>query len=476
MLSSTYQTGMRGVELLTPSGTGKDQKYAAFLGAITRDYDRTIKGYCYSINQSGTSTMIQCPASPRDALGVIQPLLFLQVECGEEIRSSVEITVLDKRNQRHRLHFSSTFREIESNELHAQIPWVCDHFPSKRWTHVLIDLQYFTKICFRGAEFASLVGFSLKPCIKVRKIFTMPIISEVYYSSETQELTFPIPVNFNFPKGVEHHLHVLGSSALTPKTHSTVNSSDVDQNCSSVAGSASVNSTKKTLSVRGVGFGTSSPRKVGPSASPEVTKVVEKAKTVTNFGKAQSRLHSESSVHKMKQHGVEKCRSTRLPADPRVVARPSCNKKEALLPHALSSSIGDHNKSKTIGTKSSPKKLSSEGLTMPDRTSGAMRYDITDEDEAIVEGNAHRSPNLLEQPLPLPHELTVFTLMTAQVAQTEEHVITDTADTAAVSRIDDLVLKIKQASMDLSVVEKEFAQEFGSNAKDELEASWDLDI
>ena len=163
MFSSALQTGTSGVEILSPAGTGKDQRHAAFTGAVSRSYERDLKGYCYDLSKSGPSTAITCPASGRDSLGVIQPLLVLQIHCpaapaagpaGEKV--SIEITVMSAAGQRLRLHFSSSFRAMECNGLHAQVPWAWVGVPPGRWTEAVLDLPYTTARCFQGAQFASI--------------------------------------------------------------------------------------------------------------------------------------------------------------------------------------------------------------------------------------------------------------------------------------------------------------------------------
>ena len=163
MFSSAHQTGTSGVEILSPAGTGKESKHAAFTGAVARSYERDIKGYCYELSRSGPATAITCPAVSRDSLGVIQPLLVLQVFCpatpaagpaGEKV--SIEVIVLTTAGQRLRLHFSSSFRALECNGLHAQLPWAWLGVPPGRWAEAVLDLRYAVARCFLGAHFASL--------------------------------------------------------------------------------------------------------------------------------------------------------------------------------------------------------------------------------------------------------------------------------------------------------------------------------
>ena len=119
-------------------------------------------------------TSLQCPAKATDSLGVVQPLLVFQMQTVVDTNVALEVVVLDQRAQRRRLHFSSTFRAAESNELHAQIPWAWGGVLPDQWSHVVLDLKALTANCFRGATFSSLDSFSLRPVCRVRKVFSLP--------------------------------------------------------------------------------------------------------------------------------------------------------------------------------------------------------------------------------------------------------------------------------------------------------------
>ena len=262
MFSSVHQTGTQGVEILTPSGTGKEQKYAAFQGGVTRSYERDIKGYCYSIPRgSSPAASIQCPAFARDSLGVVQPLLFLQILCEEGAATSIEATVADARGQRHRLHFASSFQKLESNELHAQIPWAWAGAPCGRWFSAVLDLRAWTARCFRGAEFASLEGFCLKPALKLRKVFTMPAGGSAdYFDDETGQLAFLVPAALAFPRGVEAALRVLRA----PPAAAAAAAAEVEGGASACSASSVGRQAGRALAVKGVGFGAAAQRKLMP--------------------------------------------------------------------------------------------------------------------------------------------------------------------------------------------------------------------
>ncbi len=338
MFSSSHQTGTQGLEILTPSGNGKDQRYASFLGNVSRTYERYIRGYCYEMNRASASTQIQCPSSSRDSLGIIQPFLCLQVNCGMKCgmqvkgkdttvgaggsKVSIEVIVLSKRGQRLRLHFSSLFNKFECNQLHAQIPWEwCNidiNCGDDRWTNVIIDLQFITSFCFTGAEYSNIISINVKPIIKLRKIFTLPVSSVVTTAISTRTggtcgiggtgmsttglnriaaPTFQIPMNLDFPKGVEHDVRMLVASTVMAKLHvqeqATNNNGKSGKGTSTsktgvCAAGGSTQLAVKSLGIHGVGFGSSVQRKLIPKrgsaiASASASAANSKARTVTTM-------------------------------------------------------------------------------------------------------------------------------------------------------------------------------------------------
>ncbi len=254
MFASAHQTGSQGVEILSPSGTGKDTgKYVAFQGSVVRNYERQIKGYCYEMKRSGPTTCIQCPASSRDSLGIIQSLLVLQLYCSEAAKVSVEVIVLCTKGQRHRLHFSSVFKAMESNLLHAQIPWDWTGVPTGQWTEVRLDLAWATSYCFSGTVFASLAGVCIKPVLRVRKIFSLPAAAGV-----SDVVT---PVALAFPTGVAHTVATFASEMAAQRSTVPMKTAAIPVNTSKGSPSAT-----PSLGVHGVAFGSSAHRNLVPKS------------------------------------------------------------------------------------------------------------------------------------------------------------------------------------------------------------------
>lgn len=189
MFAHAYQSGSKGVELVSPSGT---EKGCSLLGSnVSRVYDRGIKGYLFQVARG--SGGIQCPASVKDTLAVTQPLLVLQIQTCVDQKVTVEVVILDQERLRHRLVFSSSFRHAESNQLHVQLPWTWSGVEPGNWCNLVLDLDDLTRRFFR-AEFSSLDSFCIRPVCLIRKVFTLP--SSAFGRGME---TFPVPPLFDFP-------------------------------------------------------------------------------------------------------------------------------------------------------------------------------------------------------------------------------------------------------------------------------------
>jgi hypothetical protein len=174
MFSHLFQTGEMGIEILTASGKtpGKDWKMQ---GGVHRVYDRTIKGFTF-LMEKGMNTFIECPSKSTDTLGLIQQYIVFQLRCNVSKPISIEIIVLDNKNNRRRLHFSSKFHDVSPNELHAQLPLKLVH-PDK-WNNIIIDLKYLISYLYPNYKYNSIDALSITPVCRLRKIFTLPFINK----------------------------------------------------------------------------------------------------------------------------------------------------------------------------------------------------------------------------------------------------------------------------------------------------------
>jgi len=152
MFSNVYQIGPQsGIELFTASN--KDPyKYIEVIGKCSKIYERNIKGYMISLDDNIVNpSSIICPSNKyKQSLGIIQQLLVLQINTPLENNKpiSFEIIFTDNTKQRRRLHFSSSFRTIQSkNELHSQIPL---NIPRGEWLNLIFNLQNIVANVFNG--------------------------------------------------------------------------------------------------------------------------------------------------------------------------------------------------------------------------------------------------------------------------------------------------------------------------------------
>ena len=202
MFAEYFQSGVVGVEVLTPAGKNPPARLFKINGPpglITKEYEREIKGFKYELKGKGSQTSsIQCPSEGKDSLALTQPLIVFQLRSAyQDDPMNLEIVVIDTKSQRRRFLFSTTFRSMELNSLHAQIPWTQPR--RDVWTNVVFDLQQLTRQCF-SSNFASVDSFVIRPVCFLRKIFTLPLAA-IQLSTGDGLGDIAVPSNFDFPLG-----------------------------------------------------------------------------------------------------------------------------------------------------------------------------------------------------------------------------------------------------------------------------------
>ena len=202
MFAEHFQSGLVGVEVLTPAGKNPPARLFKINGPpglITKEYEREIKGFKYELKGKGSQTSsIQCPSATKDSLGLTQPLIVFQLRSAyQDDPMNLEIVVIDSNSQRRRLLFSTTFRTMELNSLHAQIPWTQPR--RDIWTNVVFDLQQLTQQCY-SSDFVSVDAFLIRPVCFLRKVFTLPLAA-IQSSSGEGVGDIAVPSNFDFPLG-----------------------------------------------------------------------------------------------------------------------------------------------------------------------------------------------------------------------------------------------------------------------------------
>lgn len=214
MFAHVFQTGSVGIEVISASGKEPPTKLLK-PGTVPKVYERTVKGYIFTLDKSATSCVLQCPVSsstvssnPRDVLGLglIQPYLVVQAFPFMDKNFHVEIVAIDLQNQRRRLLLSTSVQKPSSNSLHCQLPLSVPR--REEWINLVFDLRELVSQCFRGSVFSALESFSIRPFCHIRKVFTLPSLIDDSPIARAAP-TLYIPHTFNFPLGVPHYIHLI---------------------------------------------------------------------------------------------------------------------------------------------------------------------------------------------------------------------------------------------------------------------------
>ena len=193
MFSHTFQGNGLGVEIFSSAGRDPGKQWKCTRN-VHRVYDRTVKGFVFLLEKGTQTQMSIPPEAPKQLLGLVQPLLCLQLRLAKGKHVGLELAVMDDKGNRRRLHLSSIFRDLEVNDLHAQIPLQFER--EERWINLLIDLDEVIRTCFRGYTYQSLQYICLKPVCRVRKVFTLD------YADRGRPVS--IPAVHSFPPGTAY--------------------------------------------------------------------------------------------------------------------------------------------------------------------------------------------------------------------------------------------------------------------------------
>lgn len=191
MFSHHYQSGGLGVELFSSAGKEPGKKWKLTQN-VHRVYDKTIKGFVFLL-EKGSTTQMCIPPDSRESLGITQALLVLQLRLAPGKHIGFEIIAVDDKGIRRRMYLSSTFRDVECNDLHIQLPLALE--TSDNWINLIIDINAIISNCFRGHRFQSIEYICIKPVCRIRKIFSIPA------STDGQ---IRIPATFEFPSGTDY--------------------------------------------------------------------------------------------------------------------------------------------------------------------------------------------------------------------------------------------------------------------------------
>ncbi len=198
MFSSLHQSGVNGIEIFSPSGNDPLKNLKLTNEAqICKIYDRDIKGYLLTLEKESSSTCIQAPHNSSECFGITQPLVIFQIYLFLEKNMSLDLKITDSSGNKRRLQISTCCKELECNGLHCRVPWI---LPLKdKWMNFVINLQYLVAAVFPGVAYASLDSFTLHPCCRIRKIFTLPLV----LLTDWADGLVAVPTALDFPAGVE---------------------------------------------------------------------------------------------------------------------------------------------------------------------------------------------------------------------------------------------------------------------------------
>ena len=155
-------------------------------------YDRTVKGFVFFVEKPSTASMLIPISTKKVNLGLTQRYLVLQMRGMANKPITLEVCTLDTNSQRHRFHFSSKFKTVETKSLHAQIPFPL--LQEHTWFHVILDLYSLSDVHFR-AIYVGIDSICIRPSCRIRKVFTLPSVDVL--NGEV----FNCPDLFEFPVG-----------------------------------------------------------------------------------------------------------------------------------------------------------------------------------------------------------------------------------------------------------------------------------
>jgi hypothetical protein len=132
-------------------------------------YDKEVKSYVYELE--GTSARMQLPQTDRQALGLSQPFLAIQLKIPAQKGFAMEVALLDATRKRRRILWNAGNKETVSTALHARVP--LGPIIRGRWLNLCFDIRDMTSRLWPGAEFQSMELVSVASSCKVRRIATL---------------------------------------------------------------------------------------------------------------------------------------------------------------------------------------------------------------------------------------------------------------------------------------------------------------
>ena len=113
---------------------------------LWQTFAKEAKSYVYDID-GGPTTKIQFPKDDKKTLHLMQRYLVFQIKFPVGAAFALEITLTDTGRSKRRLHFSTAFRELQSNPLHCRIPFP-GYLPRDCWLNIVFDMEDLVALAF----------------------------------------------------------------------------------------------------------------------------------------------------------------------------------------------------------------------------------------------------------------------------------------------------------------------------------------
>ncbi|CAM6095741.1 unnamed protein product [Calypogeia fissa] len=215
-----YYAGANSLAIFSAQGSNPLQDCKVYGKGVAKVYDKSVKGYVYSIN-GGLQSKLQLPKDDsKIGLQLLHPFLVLQVFVPQGVHFSIELRVSDINNTRRKMYFSTSFSDIKSTPLHCQIP--ISMVVRNKWLSLAFNVADLFNSCFRGGggmSFRSIDVIVLGPVCKLRRIFTMrcrliETDQRGYLEDISEEGENSLPQEHTYALGVDTCVQTLDMASL----------------------------------------------------------------------------------------------------------------------------------------------------------------------------------------------------------------------------------------------------------------------
>jgi len=171
MFEKAFQ-GAPAFEILSPQGANPTRDWK--VSGVQRLFDKVLKGYVFHVTGNA---LMRLPREDKPRLGLVQPILVLQVYLPQGKPFSVEIGITDQTRTRRRLLFSSAFKETSTNPLHARFPLVdssrLEKVQRNCWVSLCFDVEAMVPKAWPGQHYKTLDSLQISPDCRLRKVYTL---------------------------------------------------------------------------------------------------------------------------------------------------------------------------------------------------------------------------------------------------------------------------------------------------------------